>query len=146
MLTLELQVVKLKQHVLRVINTTFIGSACGKFLDLLQNAYGYPESLESCQESIRLATFAACSSQPEEPEVCEERLTSSEEAKQAKEIASSLQMGVAIPRTSREPFKRPHLQMNPVPNEFQKLLVKVSSSVVMGPGCSQFLRQPPSNH
>ena len=105
-LTLELQVMKLKQHALRIINTALIGSACRRLLDLLQNMYGYPESLESHQEGICLATFPHPST-PAGPEIVEEQLTSTEEAQQAQESASALQIDIVSPGSSSEPPKCP---------------------------------------
>ena len=105
-LTLELQVIKLKQHTLRIINTAPISSACEGLLDLLQNTYGYRESLESHQEGICLATFPHPST-PTGPEIAEEQLTSTEEAQQAQELASALQIDIVLPGPSSEPTKCP---------------------------------------
>ena len=56
-LTSELQVIKLKQHTLRVFNSAVTGAACGKLLDILECTYGYPESYESWQQGLSLTTF-----------------------------------------------------------------------------------------
>ena len=49
-LSLELQVIKLKQYALCILNAAIMGTTCSKLLDILEVTYGYPESLESHQQ------------------------------------------------------------------------------------------------
>ena len=46
-LALEAKVIKLKQQSIKMFQVALLGCACGRLIELLQNAFGYPESLES---------------------------------------------------------------------------------------------------
>ena len=57
-LSMDMQLIKLKQHALRIISAAITGSACCKLLDILEAMYGYPETLENRQHGMSLARFS----------------------------------------------------------------------------------------
>ena len=93
-LTLKLQVIKLKQHTVRVFNSAVTGTVCRKLLDILVYTYGYPKSYESWQQGLSLATFAYPPSSKVGPE--EDKLLDANEAQQSAEFAQSISIGQSI--------------------------------------------------
>ena len=94
-LTLELRVIKLKQHVSWIFNSAVTGAACGKLLDILEATYSYPELLKCCQQGMSLATFSYLPS-VSEPDPDEYRLLAGEEIQQAAELAKALDVDLAL--------------------------------------------------
>ena len=86
-LSLELQVIKLKQYALHIFNAAITGTTCNKFLDIFEVTYSYPKSLESHQQGMSLATFNYSPS-TSETDPTEDKLLANDEMKQSAELAS----------------------------------------------------------
>ena len=57
-LSLDIQLICLKQHALHVFNSAVTGDTCHCLLDIPEAIYGYPESVESRQQGMTLITFS----------------------------------------------------------------------------------------
>ena len=103
-LSMDMQLIKLKQHALWVISAAITASACEKILDILEATFGYPETLEIRQHGMSLARFSHYPSAPE-PEFPEETLEAAEEARQPAELTAVLQ--IEPPTAPGSSVKRP---------------------------------------
>ena len=56
-LSLDIQLICLKQHALCVFHAAVTSGTCGRLLDILEAVYRYQESLERRQQGMTLATF-----------------------------------------------------------------------------------------